>query len=272
MDLTHCHGLGNDFLIVFDDVPEDGSDLARRLCNRSSGIGADGLIFGTPSSDGGWEFTLFNQDGSRAEVSGNGLRCFGHAVLRRVGTQVGVLDLAVDTVAGKRLIVVEGAPEDREVWAEVDMGGASSGPPFDGIDLTVVDVPIRQIGSVDLGNPHLVLIVDVAQDLDLDVVGPALEAFFSPVGCNVNFLTVVDRSTLQLRVWERGVGVTEACGSGACASAHLAYQWGLVDGLVDVVMPGGLAQVTVGDRLLLAGPSVHLADYVIDPSQVLTSG
>ena len=104
------------------------------------------------------------------------------------------------------------------------------------------------------------------------VAGPALEATFAPVGCNVHFVAVADRSTLRLRPWERGVGITEACGSGACASAHLAHDLGLVDDEVTVVMPGGSATVAVGDPIVLAGPSVRRADHLVDTDEVLAGG
>ena len=273
VELTYHHGLGNEFLVAFaDEVPVDGPELARRLCSRSSGIGADGLVVGTPTDDGRWTFTLFNSDGSRAEVSGNGLRCFGHALLRRTGATGGSLDVLVDTAAGPRRIRVEGSPDDAEVWAAVEMGTAGPGPAFDAVDLSLAGVPVHHAASADVGNPHLVLVVDDPDAVDLAVAGPALEATFAPVGCNVHFVAVADRSTLRLRPWERGVGITEACGSGACASAHLAQGLGLVDDEVTVVMPGGSATVAVGDPIVLTGPSVRRADHVVDPDEVLASG
>lgn len=276
VDLTYHHGLGNDFLVTFaDEVPTEGPELARRLCARdsgSSGIGADGLVVGTPTDDGRWTFTLFNSDGSRAEVSGNGLRCFGHALLRRTGATGGILDVVVDTAAGPRRIRVEGSPDDAEVGAAVEMGSAGPGPAFDAVDLSLAGVPVHHVASADLGNPHLVLVVDDPDAVDLAVAGPAIEAAFAPVGCNVHFVAVVDRSTLRLRPWERGAGITEACGSGACASAHLSHALGLVDDEVTVVMPGGSATVAVGDPIVLTGPSVRGADHVVDPGEVLVGG
>ena len=260
--LTHHHGLGNDFLIGFvDRVPGDGADLARHLCDRATGIGADGLVFGTTDSTGRPLFTLFNSDGSRAEVSGNGLRCFGQALARR--DDVTDLDVVVDTAAGLRHIVVDGGPADVEVWATVEMGVVDSGPSFEGLDLGLVGVEVLDVESSDLGNPHLVLRVDDPDAIDLAVVGPTIEAHFAPVGCNVHLVAVEDRATVRLRPWERGVGLTEACGSGACAAAHIAHGWGLVDALVDVVMPGGVATVAVGEPLRLTGPATWMADHEV---------
>ena len=283
MDLTYHHGLGNDFLVTFADrVPDRGAELARRLCARpltgegasggGVGIGADGLVVGTPTADGRWTFTLFNSDGSRAEVSGNGMRCFGHALLRRTGATGGLLELMVDTAAGARRVLVEGAPDDVEVRATVEMGTAGPGPSFDAVDLSLAGVPVHHAGSADLGNPHLVVVVDDPDEVDLGTAGPALESFFAPEGCNVHFVAVDDRSTVRLRPWERGAGITEACGSGACAAAHLANALGLVDEVVRVAMPGGSATVAVGESILLTGPSVRGADHRIDPAEVLAGG
>ena len=266
--LTHHHGLGNDFLIGFvDEVPADVAEMARRLCDRVTGIaatpaassrGADGLVLGTASADGRPVFTLFNSDGSRAEVSGNGLRCFGQALARRDG--VANLEVVVDTAAGPRHVSVRGGPTDIEVLATVEMGVAGSGPTFDGLDLGLVGVEVLHAGSADLGNPHLVLVVDDPDAVDLGVVGPVIEAYFAPVGCNVHLVAVEARSVIRLRPWERGAGLTEACGSGACAAAHVTHRWGLVDDVVEVRMHGGSATVAVGEPVRLTGPAVWTAD------------
>ena len=217
VELTRHHGLGNDFLITFaDDVPANGADLARRLCDRVDGIGADGLVFGTPVDglrDATWRFTLFNSDGSSAEVSGNGLRCFGQALLRRQPAGTTGLDVVVETPAGDRRIMVAGSTSDLEVEAEVEMGAAERGPSIEGIRVDLGGVQVRAAHSIDFGNPHLVLHVDDPDEVDLAVSGPATESFFAPTGCNVHLVAVVDRSTVRMRTWERGAGLTTACGS-----------------------------------------------------------
>ncbi|MBC8365055.1 MAG: diaminopimelate epimerase [Actinobacteria bacterium] len=264
MHLTHHHGLGNDFLVALvHGVPSDASDLARSLCDRVSGIGADGLVFGTPwvGSAEGLNFTLVNSDGSHAEVSGNGLICFGQAVARATGATD--LDLTVDTAAGRRRVVVVGGPDDTEVTATVDMGSAGQGP---GIDRLVIDLggpTSGRSGSVDMGNPHLVIEVDDVDAVDLGAVGPAVEAFFEPEGCNVHLVQVLDRATIRLRPWERGAGLTKACGSGACAAAHMAHSWGFVGDRVEVRMPGGSAVVELAETIRLTGPSVHIGEHEV---------
>jgi diaminopimelate epimerase len=262
--LTHHHGLGNDFLVALvDEVPNDAADLARRLCDRDHGIGADGLVFGTPwdGTSEGLTFTLVNSDGGLAEVSGNGLICFGQAVARSTGTTD--LDLTVATPAGPRRIVVAGGPDDTEVSATVDMGCAGPGPDTDGLAIDLGGPTSGRSGTVDMGNPHLVIEVDDVDAVDLETAGPAIEGFFGPVGCNVHLVQVLDRSTIRLRPWERGAGLTEACGSGACAATHLAHAWGLVGTEVEVRMPGGSAAVTLGDSIRLAGPAVHTGDHEV---------
>ena len=280
VELTRHHGLGNDFLITFaDDVPANGADLARRLCDRVDGIGADGLVFGTPVDglrDATWRFTLFNSDGSSAEVSGNGLRCFGQALLRRQPAGTTGLDVVVETPAGDRRIMVAGSTSDLEVEAEVEMGTAERGPSIEGIRVDLGGVQVRAAHSIDFGNPHLVLNVDDPDEVDLAVSGPATESFFAPTGCNVHLVAVVDRSTVRMRTWERGAGLTTACGSGACAAAHVLHASSLVDDVVEVRMPGGTATVTVGDTVRLAGTAtfvdVHSVDLPADHFGVLGNG
>ena len=272
VELTRHHGLGNDFLITFaEDVPDDGADLARRLCDRVDGIGADGLVFGTPVDTAAsladaesWAFTLFNSDGSSAEVSGNGLGCFGQALLRRQAAGSTGLEVVVETPAGDRRITMDGSSTDLEVEVEVEMGAATPGPSIEGIQVDLGGVHVRAVHSIDFGNPHLVLLVDDPDEVDLAGAGPATESFFAPTGCNVHLVSVVDRSTVRMRTWERGAGLTMACGSGACAAAHVLHGKGLVDDVVEVRMPGGAATVTVGDTVRLVGTATFVDSHWVD--------
>ena len=266
MRLSKHHGLGNDFLVVLDarngpGTPVDGS-LAVSLCDRRRGIGADGLIHGaTPTADQAADgvdvvMHLFNSDGSRAEISGNGIRCLAQAVARERGETETVVVAATDT--GRRTLVVTPSDDPATCLVRVDMGAPRPGPH---VPEPVAESLTVRHGTVDMGNPHLVVVVDDPADVDLATEGPWLEAQF-PGGVNVEYIAVTpDRSTIDLRVWERGAGITEACGSGACAAAHLAAQWGLVDDRVLVAMPGGTAEVVLRDgAATLIGPSVLVAD------------
>ena len=262
LHLTKLHGLGNDFLVWIVDAPVDDAvsgEVARRVCARHHGIGADGLLTASPSfGDADWVMTLHNADGSRAEMSGNGIRCFAHAVVRANGLAIPV-DLRICTDTGIRQVHVStGEGKPGEVVATVDMGAAKEGPPIPNLGRPTGRV-IHRSGTADLGNPHLVLLVDDPSEVDLASEGPAWESLFA-AGMNVHFVALRDRTTLDMAIWERGAGITEACGTGACAAAHLAHEWGLVDHNVAVSMPGGTVEVDLGDPIMLTGPSQWIAD------------
>lgn len=253
-DLHKLHGLGNDFLVWFQPaVPEGASLLAQQWCARTTGIGADGLIIAiddrtTP------QFVLFNADGSRAEVSGNGLRCFGHAVAARRGHDS--MDTLVATDAGDRSLSVSSALADT-ASASVGMGAPSPGPSLDAVDLAAI-VDYRRADSVDVGNPHIVIEVANLEACDISYVGPAVEAHFMPTGVNVHVVSPTD-SGVAMKIWERGVGTTEACGSGACAAAAIAALQRPDKTAFEIQMPGGSAVVEVGDELTLVGASSYVA-------------
>ena len=269
MRLSKHHGLRNDFLVVLDEVNDEpvdaGPDLARRLCDRRGGIGADGLIHGARPDgrpDVDVVMHLWNADGSRAEMSGNGIRCLAQAVARSRGARD--LTVVAATDAGDRVLEVSGGAADAESTVRVDMGEVGPGPGLDGVDVPFV---AKELGTADLGNPHLVAWVDDLDAVDLSTVGPAVEAAF-PEGINLEIVTpTVAPGGLLLRVWERGVGITEACGTGACAATALARQWGLVDHAARVDMPGGAVTVELVDgRAVLTGPAVHVADLDVHPT------
>lgn len=258
--LTKHHGLGNDFLVALEThnpglMPDP--ELARRLCDRRRGIGADGLILGLRPSEPAHDacMVLLNADGTEAEISGNGIRCLGQALLRDAGRHEG--DLMIETVGGVRALHTVKGDSDGEIWIRVDMGVVGPGP-VPGAATSAY--PAIRHQTLDIGNPHLVLLVDDPAGIDLATVGPTLESEYAE-GINVHVVRVLDRDTLELRVWERGAGITEACGSGAAASVAAAHGWGLVDERVGVRMPGGEATVELdGSRLLLTGPAELIAE------------
>ena len=261
--MTKFHGLGNDFLVArWQENPDLTPDpeRARAVCARHTGVGADGLIYALPpgGDDADVHMVLLNADGSEAEISGNGIRCLAQAVLRGDGRGEG--DVLVETVGGLRQLRTVRGDVDGELWTTVDMGEPVEGPP---LSPEALEQPASRRATVDIGNPHLVLLVDEPDDVDLDEVGPVLERSF-PAGINVHVVAPRSATELDLRVWERGVGITEACGSGAVAAAVAAHGWGLVDASVTVRMPGGSATVDLdGSRALLTGPSTFVAEVVI---------
>ncbi|MEM7276122.1 MAG: diaminopimelate epimerase [Actinomycetota bacterium] len=296
LSLSKHHGLGNDFLIAVDPAWTPGGDEARRWCDRHVGVGADGLLVATPLGDaptGGprrhWRMVLWNADGGRAEISGNGIRCLGQAVADTEGLDPSQdQELTIETDAGTRGLLVTAQEPPRStppsttdvgrtrtastVQVRAGMGKAVEGPaPSRRWD--EVGVPVVDQRGVDLGNPHLVAFVeaaspseavDVVDRFDMAEVGPVVEADY-PGGCNVHLVAVAGPDRLALRVWERGAGVTQACGSGACAAAWAANAAGLVGTEVTVDMPGGSAVVTLTpDEILLTGPAVRVAEVIID--------
>jgi diaminopimelate epimerase len=260
LHLTKHHGAGNDFLVLVDlgDETPLGPDTVRELCDRRFGIGADGLI---RVIDGGeaadLAMDLKNADGSTAEMSGNGIRCLAQAAVL-----AGVVDrstFTVATLAGIRTIDYRPGTNPGAAEASVDMGLATLGP----------DQPQqfaeRRVRQVDMGNPHLVLLGPDPADLDVAELGERLQGVH-PGGINVEFIAVVPGSdAITLRVWERGVGETQACGTGSAAAAAAARSWGLVGDVVEVLNPGGTLRVNLlADGIRLAGPVRKVANVEVD--------
>lgn len=263
LSLMKLHGLGNDFLVLValdGALPDDLGELARRVCDRHRGVGADGLLTAVPGTPSGtWTMTLHNADGSRAEMSGNGIRCLAHAIVRRTGAATPIT-LVVHTDGGDRSVDVTADPGGASdtVMATVSMGDPAPGP-----DVPSGVVVADGAATWDLGNPHLVLAVDDPSAIDLAMDGPAYEQHFAE-GINVHFVAVSDTDEITQVTWERGAGITEACGTGATAAALSARAWGLVGPSVDVHMPGGTVHVDLGDTPMLTGPSQWIADVVVD--------
>jgi len=271
MQLTKHHGLGNDFLVALEEVsgPLRGdATTARSLCDRRRGLGADGFIIGAlpvpgaAAADGepiDVVMHLWNADGSRAEMSGNGIRCLGQALAMARDEHQTTLRVATD--GGERTLVVHDDAEHRLATVSVTMGPVGAGP---AIPRPVSERLVEwRHGAADLGNPHLVVLVPDLALVDLVGLGSWIEQQF-PDGVNVEFIAVSpEADTLDLLVWERGAGVTEACGTGATAAAQLAHHWGLVGREVSVRMPGGSAEVIVAespeDEPVLIGPAQHVA-------------
>ncbi|HSH23824.1 MAG TPA: diaminopimelate epimerase [Acidimicrobiales bacterium] len=263
MQLTKHHGLGNDFLVLLDldATTTIDAELARSLCHRRMGVGADGLIRVSPGTDGAdVTMTLRNADGSLAEMSGNGIRCLAQAVARARGAEV--LGLTVATGGGRRRVGVAPGPDPLTAWVEVDMGPARPGPGDWLVDVGLD--PATKMATVDLGNPHLVLLVDDPAAVDLAELGPRLAERFDH-GTNVEVVAPDPNrhDTLVLRVWERGAGITQACGTGAAAAAHACHGWGLVGERVVVRMPGGELEVHLGASVTLVGPATFVADVEV---------
>ncbi|MCH7790008.1 MAG: diaminopimelate epimerase [Acidobacteria bacterium] len=261
MRLSKHHALANDFLIGIDldgSVAPDAS-FAAAVCDRRRGLGADGLIVGQVLGSGKASFSLFNSDGSTAEISGNGMRCFGQALRRLESLDV----FEVDTLAGlRRIEYVEGDDEGEAIY-RVSMGEVTIGDdPTNAIRkrlAVAAGAPIRAIGQASIGNPHVVMEIDDIDALDLDAVGELAQDLFGPINLHVVTLDH-DATSIRMRPYERGVGATEACGTGACVAASFAPRWHGMEGAILVEMPGGDVTVTPGSDVILQGPTTFVAD------------
>lgn len=248
---TKMHGIGNDYICIncLENILAENKlpQIARYMCNRNFGIGADGLILVQESTVADIKMRIFNKDGSEAEMCGNGIRCFAKYVYDN--KTIDKQSISIETkagVKGVRLKVLNG-----EVYEiEVDMGR----PIFDDIKNISVQnnyrIPIsvnikvddtRFIGNyVSMGNPHLVIFVNNVENIDIEKYGPAIENMKCfPNKINVEFVQALGRNTLKIRTWERGVGETYACGTGSCASFCIAYYKGICSSYVKAILRGG---------------------------------
>jgi diaminopimelate epimerase len=259
---TKMQGIGNDFVmvdVIRDGLPEgDLAGLARKVNDRRFGIGGDGLILIEKGNEAPFRMRMFNPDGSESEMCGNGIRCFARLLKDHGHTTDD--EIKVETGAG---ILTLNLQPDGQV--KVDMGEAKlkrgeigmTGPADETFTDGAVDEILRGT-AVSMGNPHLVIFVPDVSKVELDVVGPHLEHHpLFPKRTNVHFVQVVERSTLIQRTWERGAGITQACGTGACACAVAAAETGRADRQVLVHLPGGDLNIEYRDnrRVFMTGPA-----------------
>ena len=268
LDFAKLHGTANDF--VFVDArrgfPGDPALAARRLCDRHRGIGADGLILVRPSDNADLKMEILTADGSRAEMCGNGIRGFAKFVIDRglvcadplrVETDSGVKTISYATEHGRvsRVTVDMGAP----VWSGRDIPVDADGDVVD--RPLVVDGTTYRVTCVSMGNPHCVVFLDEIHGLDLPRLGPRFERHpFFPRGVNTEFVRVLDRRHLDMRVWERGAAETMACGTGACAAAVAAARTGRTERRVVVTLPGGDLDIDwrANDHVVMTGDAVEV--------------
>ena len=268
---------GNDFLLV-DELEGPVGDLdVPALCDRWFGVGADGLIRVGRGTEAPFSFALTNTDGSAAEISGNGMRCVG-AWLRDAERVAHGASFDVETSTGVRHVwlTLEGATvamgQPNFTKAAIPMRGPAwetfQDQPFDAGDGRTM-----RATAVNIGNPHLVLFTDEDPErYHLEHMGPALEHHeWFPERTNVEFARVASDGGIDVRVWERGVGETMACGTGACAVAVVANEAGLAPRQVIVRFRGGPLHVErrTDGELLLGGPVQHVFDAVIDPDELV---
>ena len=251
MRFTKMQGCGNDYVYVngfTEHIPdEDKSALAVRLSNRNFGIGSDGLIFINPGKVAEFEMEMYNADGSRSEMCGNGMRCVGKYIY-----DYGLTDkteVTVESAGAIKYLTLYPDADGKIEKVRVNMGSPilkADEVPVVSDRETVVDEPIRVQGKdynmtcVSMGNPHAVVFMDGVRDLDIEAIGPYFENHERfPKRTNTEFVQVLDRTHVFMRVWERGTGETLACGTGCCATAVACVLNGLTDESVDVEVLGG---------------------------------
>ncbi|GGE22184.1 diaminopimelate epimerase [Marinithermofilum abyssi] len=268
MKFTKMHGLGNDFVVCHRKEPLslDVFELARKVCDRHLGVGADGLVFIQPSEQADFAMRIINADGTEAEQCGNAVRCVAKYYYDRISGAR--RELTVETKAGLQKVWME---EDKEgaAMVRVDMGP----PVLEGRKVPtvldkdmVVDEPVTvedttfHFTAVSMGNPHAVIFVEDAVQFPVENWGPRLETHsLFPNKTNVEFVTVHSPHELDMRVWERGVGQTMACGTGACASLVAAVLTGKAERRATVHLKGGDLQIEWNEEdghVYMIGPAV----------------
>ena len=280
MKFTKMHGLGNDYVYVncFEEKIDNPPAVARFVSDRHFGIGSDGLIMINTSKTADFEMEMYNADGSRGEMCGNGIRCVAKYVY-----DYGLTDktqISVETLGGIKYLDL--TVEDGKVsLVKVDMGKPELEAdliPIISEREQVIDEPIEVDGKeyhmtgVSMGNPHAVIYVDDVKGLDLEKNGPKFENHERfPKRINTEFVHCIDRQTVEMRVWERGSGETLACGTGACAVAVSSILNNLTDTQVTVKLLGGDLQIEWDrekDRVFMTGPATVVFDGVIDITEI----
>ncbi|MCW2338074.1 diaminopimelate epimerase [Sphingobium sp. B2D3A] len=264
LSFAKMHGLGNDFVVI--DARERPvvmtEQLARAIADRRTGVGCDQLIVVGASERADVSMRIFNQDGSEVDACGNATRCVPLFVGR---------DVTIETNAGlleahrQGDLVSVDMGEARTDWEQVPLAYA-----MDTLTMPVSWDDLPAPSAVSIGNPHVVFFVDALDDIDMARLGPLIEHDpLFPARVNVNFAQMLAPDHIRLVVWERGAGFTQACGTGACATAVSALRRGIAQGPVRVSLPGGdlLIDWAPGGHISMTGPAAHVFDGTLDPAE-----
>lgn len=268
MDFVKMHGLGNDFVFIEDKTGQDKdyTVLARAMCNRHTGIGADGLIVIVDSRVADVRMRIINSDGSEAEMCGNGIRCFAKYVY-----DSGIIEkkrFTVETPAGIMEPEITVGADNKAKLITINMGRPSfnrSEIPMEGADGRVlnedlcVDGENWKITSLLMGVPHTVTYVDDVDTVDIEKIGPLFEKHEAfPKHTNINFAQQMDDRTVKVRTWERGAGATLACGTGSCSVAVASFLNGRTGREVDIQLPLGILHIEYREEdgnVYMTGPA-----------------
>jgi diaminopimelate epimerase len=272
IEFSKYQGLGNDFILIDNrNSPETiiSSEEAIKICDRHFGIGADGVIFALPGQDStDYTMRIFNSDGSEPEMCGNGIRCLAQFIANLEGKEEIARSYRIQTLGGVMVPVLQGSGQ-----VKVDMGmpkltAAEIPTNICAAEEKVIDRPLEVDGKswsvtcVSMGNPHCITFVDDVEAIDLQNIGTKFEnhpAF--PQRTNTEFIEVVKRDYIKMRVWERGAGITLACGTGACAAVVAGVLNNLCDRLCTVELPGGCLTIEwseLNQKVYMTGSAVKV--------------
>jgi diaminopimelate epimerase len=280
---SKMHGLGNDYIVIDEThkeiISEDKKpEISRKLCKRGFSIGADGVIFVCPStsSDSDIRFRIFNLDGSEAEMCGNGIRCFSKFVYDKGILKKGRLN--VETLGGVKVVDLT-IRNGKVASSKVDMGTAtfktssipmiSEKEEFLDEELVVEENPIKMT-AVSVGNPHAVIFTDNLNDVHLNEIGPVIETHEAfPQKINVHFVEILNKNEINMITWERGAGITLACGTGATSCVLSGFKLSKLDNEVLVHLPGGDLKIEVYENNgklggFMEGDAVLVFDGIIE--------
>ena len=252
IEFTKMHGAGNDYIYInaINSCPANLPELSNEMSDRHKGVGSDGVVLIMPSDKADFRMRMFNADGSEGEMCGNASRCVAKYVYDKGLTSKRKITL--ETLAGIKVLEITKVVDEKVREVKVDMGEPSFAPeniPTKS-NCEVIDIPIStSLGTLNLtavgtGNPHGVVIMDSVSDLDIDSIGPEIqnnELF--PRKANIEFVRIINRNEIEMRVYERGSGETMACGTGACASVVATSRLGLTDRRATVHLKGGDLQI-----------------------------
>lgn len=276
MKFTKMQGCGNDYVYVncFKEEVSQAPELARKISDRHFGIGSDGLILIKPSDKADFIMDMYNADGSKSQMCGNGIRCVAKYVYDN-----GLTDkkqISIETGAGIKYLDLK-IEEDKVVEVTVDMGKpitqaelipvVSDKKEVIAQPVTVSDITY-EMTCVSMGNPHAIVFVEDTKKIDIEKIGPLFEHHHMfPERTNTEFIHVINRNKIDMRVWERGSGETLACGTGACASVYACILNGLTEDNVTVQLLGGELKIRYDreeEKIFMTGPAVTVFHGEID--------
>jgi len=272
IEFSKYQGLGNDFILIDNRHAVDPiitPEQAIAMCERHFGIGADGVIFALPGKeDTEYSMRIYNSDGSEPEMCGNGIRCFAKFIADLEGNNQVNKSYKIHTLAGLIVPKLEANGEVTVDMGEPQLIAKEIPTTLDSLDNKVIAQPLEVAGStwsvtaVSMGNPHCITFVENTEDIDLEKIGPQFEHHHVfPQRTNTEFIQVVKSDYIKMRVWERGAGITLACGTGACASVVAGVLNQKCDRACTVELPGGCLQIdwsATDNRIYMSGPAIEV--------------